>query len=278
MFDKDAITKLQEADAISAAHASLSAHDHTGDLVTLPSDYKLHDLEQYLPRRRRARGAMTTNGVSDFASYAAMHAEAGACVFVQQDEMTAVAVLNLGTPIQPGHADNLVKLAPKKTAAYTALTNIANGAGNTQKTVAEFLEDWPGYIKCFNDAGAIEPPKAIAAIRKISIEALRKQENTEQQLGTTKSAFESVQATSTGPLPTTIYFVTEPYHGLSKRSFVLRLGILTGGDKPTISLRIVNKEQHAEDMAAELAQLVFSAISSCAVDMPVLVGSYSVRG
>ena len=112
----------------------------------------------------------------------------------------------------------------------------------------------------------------------LSIEALRKQENTEQQLGATKSAFESVQATSTEPLPTTIYFVTEPYHGLSERSFVLRLGILTGGDKPTISLRIVNKEQHAEDMAEELAQLVVSAISSCAVDMPVLVGSYSVRG
>ena len=276
MFDKDAIQELTKSEAISAANRAVTQQVET--LVALPVDFATHDLEKYLTNRRRARGVMSTSNVNDFAEYAKKHAENGASVFIQQDEMTAVAVLNLGTPTQPGHADNLAKLAPQKTAAFFALSAIANGAGNSQKTVAEFLEDWPGYTQCFNDGGAIEPPKAIAAIRKISIEALRKQENTEQQLGATRSAFESVQATSTEPLPTTIYFKTVPYNGLAERSFVLRLGILTGSDKPAISLRIVNKEQHAEDMAEELAQLVTKAISLCPVDMPVLVGSYSTRG
>lgn len=53
----------------------------------------------------------------------------------------------------------------------------------------------------------------------------------------------------------------------------MRLGIRTS-DKPAITLRIVNKEQHDEDMAAELRQKVSSAIT-CAV--PVLVGDYSAK-
>lgn len=216
---------------------------------------------------------MATSNVPDFAAYVAAHQEAGAAVFIQQDKMTAIAVLNLGTPIAPGHADNTATLAPKKTAAYTALKSIATGTGCAQQKMAEFLEDWPAQITCFNDAGVITPPKAIAAIRKISIENLKKLENSEAQLSASRSAFESVTATSTEPLPTTIYFKTVPYHGLQERDFVLRLGILSGGDKPAVNLRIINQEQHEEDMAVELSELVKAAIT----DLPVLIGEYAAK-
>ena len=97
-------------------------------------------------------------------------------------------------------------------------------------------------------------------------------EATEQQLSATRSAFESVSATSTEPLPTTIYFSCVPYHGLSERQFVLRLGVLTGAKEPAIVLRIVNKEQHEEEMAAELSELVANNLKDSGV--PVMVGRY----
>lgn len=271
MFDKDAIQELSKAQAIGAAAEAITAQAET--LVALPNDFTVHDFEKFMGTRRRARGVMATSNINDFAKYVADHKEAGAVVFIQQDSMTATAVLNLGNPASPGHSDNLAKLAPKKTAAYAAVKGIANGISRKQQDIAEFLEDWPGQVQCFNDSGKISPPQAIAAVRKITIESLRKLENTESQLSASRSAFESVQATSTEPLPTTIYFKTIPFHGLVERDFVLRLGVMTAGDKPAITLRIVNQEQHDEDMAIELAKLVNEAVT----ELPVLIGDYAAK-
>ena len=273
MFDKDAIKELAQAEAITAAGSAVAAALDDGTAtVALPSEFTVHDLEKTLPLRRRARGIMTTSSVAPFAEYVEQHKEPGAAVFVDQDAMTAVAVLNLGTPDQPGHADNIAKMVAKRLAAFTALLQHASGSGLAQAKAAEFLEDWPGYFKFFKDSGEITAGQAIAAVRKLTIEAMRKLEATEQQLSATRSAFESVSATSTEPLPTTIYFNCVPYHGLKERQFVLRLGVLTSSKDPAIVLRIVNKEQHEEEMAAELATLVDSSLSESGV--PVMVGKY----
>jgi uncharacterized protein YfdQ (DUF2303 family) len=273
MFDKDAIKELAQAEAITAASKAVAgsfADDKA--IVALPAEFTVHDLEKNLPLRRRARGIMTTSSVAPFAEYVNQHKEPGAAVFVDQDAMTAVAVLNLGTPNDPGHADNIAKMVAKRLAAFTALLQHANGGGLAQAKAAEFMEDWPGYFKFFKDSTEITPGQAIAAVRKLTIEAMRKLEATEQQLSATRSAFESVSATSTEPLPTTIYFNCVPYHGLNERQFVLRLGVLTSAKDPAVVLRIVNKEQHDEEMAAELAVLVDSSLSASGV--PVMVGKY----
>lgn len=270
MFDKDAIEALQYGGGIKEATDAIHGITDSG-AVALPEHFRLHDLEPYMHRRRRARGAMTTHALSDFAIYTKDHAEEGATVFVDADEMSATAVLNLGTADDPGHTDNRAKVQLKKTAAYSALKAHASGQAISQTKAAEFLEDWPGYIKCFNDDGEITPPKAIAAIRKLTIESMRKLESTEQSLSASRSAFEKVQATSADPIPTTIYFECEPYHGLESRVFVLRLGVLTGGDKPAINLRIVKQELHDEEMANEFADNAREALGS---DLPVLIGTY----
>ena len=279
MFDKDSIELLQQAGAIRAASAAVNEAlegDHpekrTYGLIALPSDFTKHDLETFMPLRRRARGTMDTSDIKAFASYTTQHAEDGATVFVNAESMAATAVLNLGTKDAPGHADNQAKIKLKATAAYQALALVARGSAITQVQAAEFLEDWPDLITCFNDAGEISKPKAVAAVRKLSIEAMRKIESSAQNLSASKSAFESVQATSADPIPTTIYFNCEPYHGLPERQFVLRLGILTAGDKPSIVLRIVKQELHAEEMANEFADCIRDALSS---KLPVHIGSYA---
>lgn len=273
MFDKEAINALQEGEAISAAAEALNTSCDTHDLVALPSDYKLNNLEQFKLLRRRARGTMNTQAIDAFVEYSKGHAEPGASVFINAEEMSATAVLNLGTPVAPGHADNRAKLTLKRTAAYHALTCMATGSGHKQATIAEFLEDWPENIQCHNDAGEITLPKAIAAVRKLTIESIRKLENSEQQLSASRSAFESVQATSVEPLPTAILFHCQPYADLKDRTFALRLNVHTGGDKPTISLRIIKAEQHAEDIANELGFLIRKEFDDA--DIPVLLGSYN---
>lgn len=271
MLTKEAVQELTKAQAITAAAEAVTGQVET--LVALPSEFTVHDLEKYLTIRRRARGTMTTSTVADFAAYTEAHAEGGASVFVNQDDMTATAVLNLGTPEAPGHADNRAKLQPKKTAAFVALQNVAHGRAITQQAAAEFMEDWPAEMEFFNAAS--EPlghGQAITAVRKITIEGLNRVESATQQLSAERSTFEKIEAKGADLIPTTIYFRCKPYVDLAPRLFVLRLGIITGGKDPAITLRVQNAEKHAEEMAAELAQLVTAAIGDTAA---VLVGSYA---
>lgn len=269
MFDKETLQALQEGHAIETANEAVMADS----VVALPSDYKLHDLEKSRSLRRRAIGNMKTSAVDDFAEYVELHAENGAAVFVNADAMRAVAILNLGDPEEPGHADNTAELTPKATAAYSAMLQIANGQPRSQQDVAEFMEDWPSLVSCFNEEGVIHNAKAIAAVRKVTIESMRKMESQEKQLSASRSAFESVQATSTEPLPTLIYFETVPFHGLKSRLFVMRVGVRTGGEKPAITLRVQNIEQHNEEMASELTQIVADKITT----LPVLMGTYTPK-
>lgn len=278
-FTVEAIREMQEAKTIQ--HANENVHAMAGAksaVVALPDRYSTHDLEKFLPTRRRARGRMSTSSVRDFAAYTSAHREPGASVFIDATKMRAVGVLNLGTPLEPGHADNLAVLELEQTAAFKALLQARSGH-KSQATLAEFLEDWPDAVQAFAGTEQLAAPKAIAAIRKITIESLRKLESEEQQLSATRSAFESVAATSTEKLPTHIYFRCVPYAGLAERTFVLRLAIHTGDKAPQLSLRIVNEELHAEQMAQELCQLLRMTLEEAAYGgdspLPVLIGSYA---
>lgn len=272
MFTKEALDALAGADAIENVQSAVNANDIPG-AIAAPGHFQIHDLEKMLPTRRRARGTMTTSALTDFAAYALKHKEEGATVFIDQDRMTADAVLNLGAPKAPGHADNRAKLALKQTAAYKALLQHATGGALRQATAAEFMEDWQPHLQCFHEAQELPVPKAIAAVRKLTIEALKKLESSEQQLSASRSTFESISASSTETLPTHIYFKTVPFHGLPERVFVMRLGVRADEKNPGITLRIQTQEQHNEEMAAELASLVRDALQG---EMPVLVGAYGV--
>lgn len=273
MLSKDAIQELSKAQAITAANEAIGI-EAIGALA-LPDEFTLHDLENYMPSRRRMRGTMTTSVIKDFAAYAKKNAEKGAAVFIDPANMTAIGVLNLGTTENPGHADNLAELGMNRSAAYEALRKVAAGHSIKQSDVAEFLEDWTEIIECHRDGEEIPTAKAIAAVRNITIETLKKLGNEEQQLSATRSTLESVHATSAEIIPTRIVFTCKPYEELEERNFVMRLGIFTGGNVPTINLRIAKLQEHEEQMANELAAQIKELFSDDT--LPVALGKYAVK-
>ena len=68
MLTKEAITAINEGEAIRAAHEALPVESVTA----LPSDFKLHDLEPFYPVRRRLRGAMETNSIFNLCTHATL--------------------------------------------------------------------------------------------------------------------------------------------------------------------------------------------------------------
>ena len=273
MFNEEALEKLMQAEAISAANSATTEALTEAGVIALPDNYKTHDLEAYTQNRRRARGTMTTVNDTDFAAYVKAHQEPGAAVFVDERTMTATAILNLGTPDNPGHTDNRAVLSPPQTAAFKALLAIADGRGKPQKTIAEFFEDWQENIACQGaDGGDIKVPKAVAAMRKLTIEELRKLTAEQQSLSATRSTFELITASSEEPIPATVSFKCVPHAGMNERVFVMRLGILTGESNPMPVLRIIKKELHDEQMALELAERVRKGLTGEPVT--VAVGTY----
>lgn len=273
MFTVESIEEIRKGEAIQQAAAAVNqALDGEYAAVALPEGMTIRDLENFLPQRRRARGTMKTTSVASFAHYVDEHELEGTSVFVTHNPMCATAVINLGTADKPGHADNLAEYRPQMTAAYAALLNVTKGQPLGQAQVAEFLEDWGMLIECEDENGvSLDLPKAIAAVRNITIDELRKVESTQEQLSASRSAFESVKATSKQPMPVRIRFSCSPYLEFSPRQFVMRLGIRTG-DKPAITLRIVNAEQHDEEMAAELSERVKGAVGDSIL---VYAGDYT---
>lgn len=274
MIDKGAIRAIQESECISAATAALEKREATNQLIALPDSCSLLSLEKYLPFRRRARGKMRTPALKSFVDYVKAHAENGAVVFVDSKEIGARAVLNLGTPQKPGHADNLALYCPQETAAYAALAKNA-GMPLAQKEAAEFIEDWQDCIQCLGENGdVLSTSQAVAAVRKITIEAISKRANEEMTLSASRSTFEHLTASSQDPLPAAIRFTCKPYADASERTFVLRVGVAMGESKPRIRLRIIKHEEHQAQIAEELAASVEAALNGA---MPVLIGGYNTE-
>lgn len=272
MLTKEAIEKMQEALAIEqVASAVLEATRNSQTLpVAVPDSMTMHDLQKYMPNRRRLAGEMHTTNPDHFADYAKNHAEEAA-LFVDAKKMTATGVLNFGNTQTPGHADNLVTLQFVESAPYKALLR-CTGCGNvSQRAMAEWLEDNLPYIHCLHGEEEIKPAIAIAAIRNVTIEQLQKVDSTVESLSQERTAFEQVRATSKHTMPTTVHFTCRPYLGLSECTFACRFGIRAGDDGTLIALRITNHEQHCQDMAEEAVELLTDKLgSSC----PLYVGSY----
>lgn len=269
------VEALQEGQSILAAHTAVTAAVQTEHGITaLRSDEGgayVMDLEEYQPLRRRLRGTMETASVRSFAEYTKQSMD-GASVFVDASTMRATAVLNLGDPDAPGHADNLARLSLRKMAAFDALTQV-NGRQQGQKALVEFLEDWGPLVNAqyFHGAAEVTPGLALAALRDITIDSARKANSQVEQLSVQKTTFERIQADSNANTPTTIYWTCQPYADLPARTFVLRLGILTG-DQLALNLRIQSLEQHTEEMGQQLMGLVQQHLGG---DLPVLQGTYT---
>lgn len=269
---KDAIEQIQQAKGIQDADAVLSKLGLQVPVVALPADFRVSDLEKYLPQRTRLRGKMETGILDAFTTYATDHASPGhsAC-FVDAEEMSAQVIFNLGDATNPGHGDFAAELCLQRTSEYRAIRYL-DGERKSQKELAEFMEDYADSITAYNaDGDGIALSRAISAVRRITIEARRESSNSEESFKAERTGLESIEARSDDGLPAGFRFQCVPYPGMRLRTFDLRLSVLTGGEKPVMVARIKRLESTLEEMGEELAARLREALPC-----PVHIGSFSL--
>lgn len=266
--EKEAIEHIE---TISAASRQIPDTDFPA--AVLPEHVRIHDLQKFQEYRNRFTGTMSTSLISEFAAYTNLHE--GEQVFIDPNNMTAVAFFNLGDVGEPGHGDWRAKVKLEKTAPFTALLKAADGEPMSQKRLAEFLEDWRDCVKVIDeDDKNMALSHAINAVRKVTLEERRGSEHEENTFGRKRSGFEEIEANRENKLPAKIAFTCDaPYRSLDSRTFALRVSLLTGAGEPYFTLRIVQLEQHEEEMAEEFRLELREALKE---NIETYIGTFSL--
>lgn len=270
-MDKSAIDLIQQT-AIDAASGRLpSALRETA--AALPTGYNIHNLEPMLPNRSRFRGRFATASLPDFVGYVKRHMADEVFLHADAHELSATAFFNLGDTDGPGHADWTGQLLMETVAPYAAILD-ANGRPHTQNDLIALIEDWPDNFGAVTDAGEeIKLSKAIAAIRKVKIEAKSSTETQQQNFGASASRLDSVTASSDEGLPDILTFRTGTFHGLAERVLRLRLSVSSDPSRPpALGLRIIGLEALTESIAREFKTLLIAEIGDAAL---VTIGCFS---
>ncbi|MEQ4913179.1 DUF2303 family protein [Proteus terrae] len=271
-LDGTAISQIQN---MAVASLSLDAIEKSlCPAIVLPNDFKVSSLENLQEGRFRFRGEMKTTSISDFVKYSIKNAvEEGVSCFIDANEMSAETIFNIGTIGEPGHADNTALVKLKQTAPFSALLKI-DGVKYRQKELAEWLEDWRDYLMAFDAEGnVLDIKQAISAVRRITIESTRSAEHEDHDFSAKRSVLENVEARSKDVMPTAFQFTCSPYDELKERSIKLRYSVLTGGDVPTLVLRIVQLENLEEQIAQEFRNLLCDEFDESEIE--TFIGKYS---
>lgn len=271
-LDGNAISQIQ-----NMAVASLSLDAIKKSLcpaIVLPNDFKVSSLENLQEGRFRFRGQMKTTSINDFVKYSIKNTiDEGVSCFIDANEMSAETIFNIGTIGEPGHADNTALVKLKQTAPFTALLKI-DGVKHRQKELAEWLEDWRDYLMAFDAEGnVLDIKQAISAVRRITIESTRSAEHEDHDFSAKRSVLENVEARSKDVMPTAFQFTCTPYDELKERSIKLRYSVLTGGDVPTLVLRIVQLENLEEQIAQEFRNLLCDEFDESEIE--TFIGKFS---
>ena len=253
-MDKSAVLQIQESANIGRIIEQINEKETKAPVVAVPNSMSLESLEQHMPNASHYRMLFNTSNIEDFIKYSVKFKQDGATCFINQDEMTAKTIFDIGTTEKPLHKNHKAVLLLRKTAEFKALLAIANGK-KTQKEIAEFLETWSPQISILdNQHEPMEAKKAIASIRNLTIETAREVNTKVHDFGQSMSAMEKIEAKNQNALPAEFSFDCRPYHGLNYKSFNVKLSILTSEDAPRILLRIPHLEITEENMAIEFKE------------------------
>ncbi|AOM42381.1 YfdQ family protein [Xenorhabdus hominickii] len=272
-LDNTAISQIQEMSIAASSLDTIKKTDFAAALI--PENYNIESLEEFNNSRYRFRGEMKTTSIDDFVKYSLSYSGEGVRCFIDAEKMRAETVFNLGTISHPGHADNTASITLKKTAPFRALLDI-NARKQRQKELAEWLEDWHEHLIAFDsDGNVLDIKKAVAAIRRITIEATQSQDHEEHDFSGKRSVLESVEAKSKEVMPAVFEFKCIPYDGLSERRFKLRYSILTGDNVPQLVLRIVQLEAKEEAIAGEFRDLLTIEFQDANIE--TFIGNFSAK-
>lgn len=224
----------------------------------------INRLEDFQKLRNRFRGTYRTNSKPDFVRYVTDR-KGSPRGFIDAEKIDALScsvLFNLGDEKTPGHADDIAILKPKALAAFTAVQKI-NGQKLTQQQCIDWIEDWSHVLTASGTDGAyMSMAAAVSGIRHMKLVQKGERKSSVDNMAASRSTMEEIEAKSETTMPAYLTVRTEPFDGFTPRSFLLRVGVLTGGNDGsfTLVLRWQQQEHQCEEIAQEFKELLESEL------------------
>ncbi|MBA1200501.1 DUF2303 family protein [Pseudomonas capeferrum] len=259
-LSKEALQHIGDQ-ALAAAAKPLETDAPT---VIVPEGAKIVDLERFQLGRSRFRGTYSTHSLADFGAYVVERSAPYARGFIDQDAMSCIVLFNIGTPAEPGHADDRAVLRLKASAAFAAVQAVC-GQSLAQKAMSDWIEDWNQHLTATDENGAsMSIAKAIAAVRTITVKASSESDHAVGETRASRSTMDAIEASSKETLPAWLDFKVIPFEGLSEQVIRLRMSVITSGAQPVLKLRWLGEEAQREAIAQEFKSVLESKVADAA--------------
>lgn len=174
-------------------------------IVALPDSVRLVSVEGYDAQPAAFRGAFETHSIDAFVNYLELHFDEGQrhpAIFIDPDQMKAVAYLDLGTHADPGWAEHTVGLRLRQAPDFEALVKRATSDGNrnamTQMEFIDFMADWEDRLSFWDEDGMVEPRIVRRAISALKVSRDQSTTSAVGNLGAARTEMEQVNLTAAG--------------------------------------------------------------------------------
>lgn len=247
-------------------------------ILTLPNDMTFHDIEKFMPGRRRFRGTYMTDSIEHFAAYVESQvgtlpndAQKYTCFVQSEPEMSAVIPFDLGTVLEPGHGDHVAILNMKRSSPFKAMLDINNRVLD-QVEFSNWIEDWRDYISISDVDGNDQTiAGAMSAIRNAKIKTGKDVDSSVGQMARAKSTLEQIDISSNASdgMPSLIVMACAPYLDLEPISETLRIEARKSGEDVIFIPRIIGFDV----MFQKISEMFVDAVKE-AVKTKVLLGKF----
>lgn len=270
----NAYTEIQETTALNVANMVLSGNN----LVAVPDDANIVDLQQYQNLKRNFEGHFKTPYFEQFFKFIKKHAVGkntnNASCFIDHHSINARVIFDFGNVETPCQQLIEASLLLEKTVIFCELERRLN-QNLTQRELTEFLEDFGSDIHATDGEGnVINIGIAINAIRTMTISATASKTQETEDFSESSSDYAKIEAKFKDKTPKFLIFTIASHTGLSKREFICRIGVKTGDDKIKLVLRCAKFAEVMEAVNAEFQQII---IDTDVIDPSnVYIGNWSV--
>lgn len=270
MISKDALEYLS-AQTLAAKRAS-EPLDHPFAIV--PQGFEVRSMDEFNEHASHFREQFATNHIDSFIDYFDCHGDGGdlAC-FVSIKPLKAEIVFDAGNADKPGHRFHRARLVLDKSPLMSAIQTISLCENLSQRTLAEWLEDWRFDIDAEDTNGEdIELRKVITAVRNFGVLSKAGSEHKEESLGASRSAFAEIEAKNKSDLPAFLVGHGKPYTGLPMVDMPMRLHVRlsTDGKPPTFKLQRVRPDQYDQKIAESFVETLKAKFGER--DISLLIG------
>ncbi|MEO5350211.1 MAG: YfdQ family protein [Magnetococcus sp. YQC-3] len=292
MIDTNTINYIERnALAVAALEHLIAQKDNAseGDKVVdgliLPKDYELKSFETLLKQPLNYKLKLQTTSLADWLAYTASHANEDSGIFIDKENMSAKALIDMGNPTTPQWGYHQANLQLTTTPEYHTLIE-ANNKTFAQQSFIELLQNLEGSIAFYveheingenEDQADDEIPykKALQYFRRLSSQSIKNFEQSQHDNKSSATAEQSYEIKSNGQKPINKIVMTSPvYEGLPATTLTARLRYDTSNEGVKIALRIPMLSQLLENRAQAFKNIIDNNFTDKAIKIMIAKAVY----